>query len=334
MRTLARLSTEPSYKSSRDAIGSAFDMIRHYIGRLGHHLQAAEILVACAPRLMNLLHDFEVHRVPVLVKSAMPPPDHLTRAENILVRMLPAQSSELEHYQQVFADMNSRYQVFNRFLQNYAKPDQNSCVHAEVQVLEHFYAHKMDFVEGDSYVACSKPACFCCLLYFRHHPGHIVTPVSHNKIYLNWRPPDFCTSTGILGPNHLRDILNHMNQEIRKEALRQIHGQIAPKAWHPDSITGITESAQGKGVGGPMNELDLTMCMANGTYTSRGCPQISPASEAPTASLCQALKMQRDKTAIQPGSTSVTVMKEMSPLSESFPEQLISDSDESGGIQL
>jgi hypothetical protein len=34
-----------------------------------------------------------------------------------------------------------------------------------------------------------------------------------------------------------------MTQEIRKGALRQIMEKSAPPAWHPDSLTGITEPA-------------------------------------------------------------------------------------------
>jgi hypothetical protein len=280
--------------------------------------------------LPDLLHDFRVRRVPVLIKSAMPPLDHLTKAEKILIRMLPAKSAELEHYQQAFADMDSRYQVFNRILENYAKPDHNSCVHAEIQVLEHFHAHKMDFASGDAYIACSKPACFCCLLYFRHHPGHVVEPVSHNKIYLNWRPPDFSTSTAIVGPNHLRDILNAMNQEIRKEALRQVHGQIPPKAWRPDSITGITESAQDKRVDGLTKEVDVAKCIANGTYTSEGVST----SEAVEVSLCQAMATQGDKMIIQSVDASVPATNDISLLLESFLEEPTSDLDKTGGILL
>ena len=69
MRTLARLSAEPSYKSGRDAIHTTFDMVRDYIGRLGHHFRAAEILVSCEPRLADLLHDFKVRNVPMLARS-------------------------------------------------------------------------------------------------------------------------------------------------------------------------------------------------------------------------------------------------------------------------
>lgn len=95
MRTLARLSAEPSYKSGRDAIHPAFGMVRHIIGRLGHHLRAADILIFCAPRLADLLYDFEVRNVSGVATSTIPPPDLLTTADKILVRMLPAGSPDL-----------------------------------------------------------------------------------------------------------------------------------------------------------------------------------------------------------------------------------------------
>ena len=158
--------------------------------------------------------------------------------------MLPSNSPDLKHYQQALVDIDLRYQLSRRFLENYTGPDLTLCVHAEIQVLEQFYAHRMKFIANDPFVACSKPACFCCLLYFQHHPRHFVEPDSHNKISLNWRPPDFRTPTGVIGPNHQQDILNGMTKDIRREALRQIHEKSAPQAWHPDSLTGITQSAQ------------------------------------------------------------------------------------------
>lgn len=276
MRSLARLSAEPYYKSNRDAIHSTFGMIRHYIGRLGYHFRAVNVLLCCAPRLANLLHDFEVRGVPILPKSTMPPPDQLTRADKILVRMLPDKSPDLERYQQAFTNMDSRYQVFRRFLENYTEPDLKPCVHAEIQVLEQFYTHGMQFAGDDPFIACSKPACFCCLLYFRNHPGHFVEPTSHNKIYLNWRPPDLSTLFGIIDPNHQRDILNAMTREIRKEALRQIHGRSAPQAWHPDSLTGITQSSQHDRDRESIKDADFASNLAGGTPVCSDSSGYSP----------------------------------------------------------
>ena len=75
MHTLAQLSAEPSYKSSRDAIHLAFRLVRHYIGRLGHYFRAANALLCCAPRLSDLLYDYQVCGVSDPPKSTMPQPD-------------------------------------------------------------------------------------------------------------------------------------------------------------------------------------------------------------------------------------------------------------------
>jgi hypothetical protein len=110
-----------------------------------------------------------------------------------------------------------------------------------VQLLHHFDRYDEEFAEGDKYIACSKPACFCCHLYFRHHPGGFVEPRSHHKIYLNWKPPGM-ESAKIGQKNQLRDILNLMIKDIRKEALGQIIEKAAPRGYHPDSVTGISLS--------------------------------------------------------------------------------------------
>lgn len=240
MRKLATLSIEPNYKSNRDAIHNTFGLLRHYIGRLGHHFRAAKALLSCASRLPELLHDFEVRSITTPPKSSSPPADGKTRLESIIVRMLSANSPDLDRYQQALVEMDDKYDLSQRFLENYT--DFPTRVHAEVQVLEQFHAGKMAFAAGDRYIACSKPACFCCLLYFRYHPAKPVEPASHRKIYLNWRPPDLDAEYEMINQNSRRRILDSMTREIRGDALRQIEQKIAPRAWHPDSLTGVTES--------------------------------------------------------------------------------------------
>jgi hypothetical protein len=251
MRTLSQLSTEPAYKSTKDSIHHTFGLVRHYIGRLGHHFRAAHALVSCSSRLPEILHDFEVRSILTPPKSVLPPADGQTRLDSIIVRMLPAGSPDLGHYQQALADMDTKYQLSHRFHENYTDSKLKPRVHAEIQVLEHFYAGKLSFAAGDSFIACSKPACLCCFLYFRHHPGRFVEPMSHHKIYLNWRPPDINADNDFVGQRHQRDILNLMTRDIRKDALHQIAEKMPPHAWHPDSLTGITESV--------LHELEETL---------------------------------------------------------------------------
>ncbi|KAL1597336.1 hypothetical protein SLS60_008920 [Paraconiothyrium brasiliense] len=158
-----------------------------------------------------------------------------------LKRMLPMDAPELEVYQQALSLMDKPFKISERFINDYSDSKNKTRVHAEVQVLHHFDQHDEEFAEGDKYIACSKPACFCCHLYFRHHPGGFVEPRSHHKIYLNWQPPGMeCAKIG--KKNQLRDILNLMIKDIRKDALGQIIKKAAPRGYHPDSITGISLS--------------------------------------------------------------------------------------------
>ncbi|KAF2011501.1 hypothetical protein BU24DRAFT_426584 [Aaosphaeria arxii CBS 175.79] len=242
MRMLARLSTEPKYKSDRHAIRHSFGLVRHYIGRLGHHFRAADTLLSCVARLQEDLHDFEVRCIPRPPKSSIPTADGKTNLKSILVRMLPAKSPDHDRYQEALVEMDTKHHLSRDFLKNYKDSGWKARVHAEIQVLEHFHAGKLSFASGDPFIACSKPACFCCLLYFQHHPGDFVLPASHRKIYLNWRPPD-----AVPGDENselcLRAIIDAMTKTIRRDALRQIEEKVPPKAWHPDSLTRITESA-------------------------------------------------------------------------------------------
>ncbi|KAF9730226.1 hypothetical protein PMIN04_012663 [Paraphaeosphaeria minitans] len=212
MQLVARLGTEPSYRSNKDAIYHAFSSVRHYIGRLGHHFRVANDLLTCASRLSDILYGFEVQSVPIPTRSTIPPADGKTTLDSVVSRMLPSQSPDVERYQYNLAEMDTKYELSRRFLDNYRDPNLKPRVHAEIQVLEHFHMDSLRFADGNPFIACSKPACFCCLLYFRAHPGHFVEPTSHQKIYLNWRPPDLDARMGIIGEHHQRDILNVMTE--------------------------------------------------------------------------------------------------------------------------
>jgi hypothetical protein len=187
------------------------------------------------------LDSYRVQAVPIPVKgNARPPLRNSTNVEAALKRMLPVNAPELGVYRQALSLMDEPFKISERFKNGYSD-SKKTRVHAEVQVLHHFDQHDEEFAEGDKYIACSKPACFCCHLYFRHHPGGFVEPHSHHRIYLNWQPPVMeCAQIG--KENQLRDILNLMIKDIRKDALDQIIRKAAPRGYHPDSITGISLS--------------------------------------------------------------------------------------------
>jgi len=175
--------------------------------------------------------------------------------------MLPPNSPDLAYYQQALAELDATAQLSCRILEAYQNPNFRPRVHAEIQVLEHFHESNLTFADSDRYIACSKPACYCCLLYIRHHPGNFVEPASHRNIHLNWRPPDLKPECDIVSHNHQRNILNSMIDDIRKDALHQISQRRPPHTWHPDSATGITESiqvGQARELNGDLEEMELT----------------------------------------------------------------------------
>jgi hypothetical protein len=207
--------------------------------------------------MMAFLESYSVQAVPIPAKgNGRPPPRKSTNVEAALRRMLPMEAPELDVYRQALALMDEPLKISERFINDYRDSKNKTRVHAEVQILHYFDQHDEEFAESDKYVACSKPACFCCHLYFRHHPGGFVEPRSHYKIYLNWQPPGI-ESAGTGKKNQLRDILNLMIKDIRKDALSQIIRKAAPRGYHPDSITGISLSI----LAAP--ELDATSVVAH-----------------------------------------------------------------------
>jgi hypothetical protein len=257
MRQLATLTHEQRYKTSEDSLQATCASTRHHIGRLGLHARSARALASYTHRIMAFLESYSVRAVPIPVQGhGRPPPRKATNVEAALGRMLSTDVPEFEVYRQALALMDKPFEISERFRDGYNDSKNKTRVHAEVQVLHHFDQHDEEFVEGDKYIACSKPACFCCHLYFRHHPGGFVEPRSHHKIYLNWQPPGVeSTKTG--KKNQLRDILNLMIKDIRKDALSQIIKKAAPRGYHSDSITGVSLSIF------PASELDTISTTAH-----------------------------------------------------------------------
>lgn len=261
MRQITELGMAPSYKTSADAIHLKFQLVRHYIGRLGYHLRAVKSLMVSARRLIHLLDEFDVQNITTPPKATgLPSVDMKTRLDSIIVRMLPARDPDLQFYQNTLAQMDTKYGLNDRMLEKYRDPNHRPRVHSEVQVLDYFHERSLRFEDDDRYIACSKPACYCCLLYFRHHPGRFIEPESHGKLYINWRPPGFNLEPGSSRWKEHRNILDVITADIRKEVLHQIQQQQGPRPWHPDSVTGITESVR-SGQGLPENSNGLQVIL-------------------------------------------------------------------------
>jgi hypothetical protein len=243
VRRLATLRNERQYESSKDSLQATCASARHHIGRLDLHARSAQALALYTLRATPYLKSYSVRAVNVPVEGNVRPPCGIrTTVDAALGRMMPHLDPNLEMYRQAVAQMDGALNISKRFRRDYCDAKNKTRVHAEVQMIHHFDLNGGEFEGNDKYVACSKPACFCCLLYFRHHPDGYVEPRSHHKIYPNWQPPGAFKATESRKQTRLTAILNRMVEDIRVDALRQIVDKAGPKSYHPDSVTGISAS--------------------------------------------------------------------------------------------
>ncbi|KAH7371272.1 hypothetical protein BKA66DRAFT_444226 [Pyrenochaeta sp. MPI-SDFR-AT-0127] len=63
-------------------------------------------------------------------------------------------------------------------------------VHAELQIADHFSRDKLEFVDNDKYIGCSKPACYFCYSWLSSHHHIYVPPATHHKVIPKCRGPD------------------------------------------------------------------------------------------------------------------------------------------------
>ncbi|KAI1661202.1 hypothetical protein F4813DRAFT_346782 [Daldinia decipiens] len=218
---------------------SLFATVHHRLGRLAHHVRAPKEVIEDS---LELAHLFDAYEICLVNPPLLNPPPSLTELHSIVKRMLPDKEPKLEEYIEALVSLDHKYHIGQGIHEEYNNKNFQLRVHAEVQVLEHFCTNQLRYVDNDHYIGCSKPSCYCCHLYFRHHKSRPVEPESHQKIYLNWGVPALPEGSKSPGYNMQRDLMNEMVKTIRKDALAQIIQKAGPLKWHPDSLTGITIS--------------------------------------------------------------------------------------------
>ncbi|KAL4722754.1 hypothetical protein ACLX1H_009992 [Fusarium chlamydosporum] len=240
MATLRALSRELDVAPSESS--KTFRAVSHFVGRLAERVRVSTHLVQDALLLGTLLDSYEIKRVDAPTTAKVPPADGLRNLNSILKRILPANDPRLEDMQSYVARLDGPMKLEEAIKSMYAEDSGQSCVHAEIQMLEEFHRNRREFVSNDRYVACSKLACLCCKFYFRHHPGMFVEPESHQKTYLNWRPVELPGGRDNTHWLNQRRVLGMLSSELSRAVEMQIVSQQQPNPWQPDSVTNITAS--------------------------------------------------------------------------------------------
>ena len=145
---------------------SPFEYVRHYIGRLGHHIRAPRFLLKCISQdqdcIDRILDCFEVKGVPMPPAIPKPKADSHTTCEGILTRLLPGSGMDSNLrmlYANAMDEMDRKHDILIRILVQYQSKRFKPKPHAEVQVLEHFAARERHFVSRDRLLPpASRPA--------------------------------------------------------------------------------------------------------------------------------------------------------------------------------
>lgn len=244
-----RVKTDVRYGSTK----SPFMAAKHYIGRLAFHVKTVKVLLTAAERLPELVLSPQIFLIESPSSIVLPPPSRPNlKLDGIANRMMhSSQASDLLELQASLRILDLKFNVERTVQKYYVEKKLRARVHAELIVLEYFHERDetLQYLDNDRYIGCSKPACYCCSLYFRAHPANVEPPATHQKLYLNWLPPT--SVSGVEDPNsrlatHEKGMLNRMVQSIRLRTIEQIRNQTGRRQRHFDSTTGETASTHDK----------------------------------------------------------------------------------------
>ncbi|PGH06505.1 hypothetical protein GX51_02329 [Blastomyces parvus] len=123
--------------------------------------------------------------------------------------------------------------------------------HAELLLINYMEQHEEISKTNNNYIGCSKPACYLCHLYIRHHPGKYSLPDTSNKLYVKWRIPDIDPGNkdAISKLNEQAEkILEKIIQDIKTDFMNDL-ARSKPRNMHADSSADMTTTVAGPDVG-------------------------------------------------------------------------------------
>ncbi|KAL8671138.1 MAG: hypothetical protein Q9168_004353 [Polycauliona sp. 1 TL-2023] len=222
---------------------SSFQTLHHQIWRLGKHLQ-------CIHCMKQAWHTYpEVYNIKIRTLQLPKPRKSLlqcssfTSAHQLITGSLPEQ--DITAYESAIRMVD--YSTGNEgkphtSIGNMLNTHKRTSTHAEIALLDHLVLRSKDntsFMDGDRYIACSKAACYCCMLYVAsmEQKDRVELCGGHNNLYLGWQPPANPSASGEESQTH-RDILQRMVQSLQSALRDKTHHQTVMHN-HPDSSTGV-----------------------------------------------------------------------------------------------
>jgi hypothetical protein len=204
-----------------------FAQLRYFIGRLGHHVQAVRVLMDTARRIPGLFEEAKIEIVngPSSSSIEAPPLRPTLGLDGIANRMISGDAELTRDIRDRLRRLNQSFGIEQLVRKKYEKMKPR--VHAELVLLEYVFRLRRTLqpFNNDRYIGVSKPACYCCYLYIREHPGEFVPPATHQNIYVNWHPPIKTADLhGSVSESATRErkLLNGMVKAIRNKTIEKL----------------------------------------------------------------------------------------------------------------
>lgn len=173
-------------------MGSVWQAVRHYIGRLSSWWSACAILASVAESHPQMFLNCQLKAVVYEGKMTT----ELSQEDNgcLLLRSTSRRPEEEQEEDQSRSfqhlRVNQRVDIAGlEFVRGLAQRRGGTYVHAELLVLNHFHRRNFTFAEDVPYIGCSKLSCYCCQLYMEIHPRAMLSRPCHGNTWVRWAMP-------------------------------------------------------------------------------------------------------------------------------------------------
>ncbi|KAK7435078.1 hypothetical protein Landi51_13192 [Colletotrichum acutatum] len=242
MRRIEQLGQGAEDDPRPEELIKTFRTVRHMIGRLAARVRSINQLLDDSRRVEALLKAYQVAAVQRPISASIPEADAHTTLPRILNRILPATDVQHQSCLDVLQRLDTQVKIEGQLQDKFKSGGLQPCVHAEVQLLHHFYDGGRRYVSNDRYIACSKPACVGCESYARHHPARVTLLDAHQKVYLNWGIASLVGGKQNPGWINQRKIINDVIGDLKAMVIDRLGELHATMVQRPDSLTEITAS--------------------------------------------------------------------------------------------
>jgi hypothetical protein len=223
--------------------------IRHYLGRIGAWPRAIDIVVRIWPAIPVLSRESTVEAISGLRPLVWAPENELELA-NVLRAAIPSLHTR-EYHPRIRARLTDASQNQREVL---GKASSLPVAHAEAALADHLLAiENFRFLGGIRYIGVSKPSCYCCHVYLKHHPIDVTLHQAHNKIYAKWSPAvlDSYEDGGVAVTTAFGRLAECILEDIENAVRGRDDGE--DRSSHQDSVTDMSSSR------GPNSVRDVGM---------------------------------------------------------------------------